>query len=239
MIADQNKRKTIAVKKSLRFIPLVVLVGAIVAAYHYGLQNYLSLESIKAQKEYFQSIIEAQPVFAPLAFIGIYAGAVALSLPIATLLTLLSGFLFGLIKGTLLTVTGATIGASIVFMVAKTSLGSTLRDKAGSFYTKIEANMKENAVGYLLFMRLVPIFPFVAVNVVPALFNVPLRTFVLTTFWGIIPGSAAYVYFGQQLGSIEALSDLASPEVLSAFVLLGAFALIPTLYAQYKKRKKV
>ena len=224
-------------KKILRFAPLLILLGAIAAAYHYGLQNYLSLESIKAQKEQFQGMIDAQPILAPLAFVGIYAGAVALSLPIATLLTLLGGFLFGLVQGTLLVVTAATIGATIIFIIAKTSLGSALREKAGRFYTKIESNMKENAVGYLLFMRLVPIFPFVAVNVVPALFNIPLRIFVLTTFFGILPGSAVFVYFGQQLGSIESLSDLASPEVLSAFALLGVFALIPTLYTQYKQRK--
>lgn len=224
-------------KKILRFTPLVILLSAIGAAYHYGLQDYLSLESIKAQKEQFQGMIDAHPVLAPLVFMVIYAGAVALSLPIATLLTLLGGFLFGLVQGTLLVVTAATIGATIIFMIAKTSLGSTLREKAGGFYKKIEANMKENAVGYLLFMRLVPIFPFVAVNVVPALFNIPLRIFVLTTFFGILPGSAVFVYFGQQLGSIESLNDLASPEVLSAFALLGVFALIPTLYTQYKKRK--
>lgn len=157
---------------------------------------------------------------------------------IATLLTLLGGFLFGLVQGTLLVVTGATIGASIIFLVAKTSLGSTLREKAGPFYEKIEANMKDNAVGYLLFMRLVPLFPFVAVNVVPALFNVSLRVFILTTFFGIIPGSGVYVYFGQQLGNIESLGDLVSPQVLLAFALLGVFALIPTLYTQFKNRKQ-
>lgn len=225
-------------KKILRFIPLVILVGAIAAAYHYGLNEYLSLESIKAQKEQFQGMIDARPFLAPLAFVAIYAACVALSLPIATLMTLLGGFLFGLVQGTLLVVTGATIGATIIFLVAKTSLGSTLRDKAGGFYTKIEANMKENAVGYLLFMRLVPIFPFVAVNVVPALFNIPVGIFILTTFFGVIPGTTVFVYFGQQLGSIESLGDLVSPEVLSAFALLGVFALIPTLYSQYKKRKK-
>lgn len=224
-------------KSILRFVPLAVLVGAIAAAYKFGLHEYLSLESIKAQKEQFQGLIDANPILAPFAFVGLYASAVALSLPIATLLTLLGGFLFGLVQGTLLVVTGATIGATIIFIIAKTSLGSTLREKAGSFYDKIEANMKENAVGYLLFMRLVPIFPFVAVNVVPALFNVPLRIFVLTTFFGIIPGTAVFVYFGQQLGSIESLSDLASPQVLSAFALLGVFALIPTLYTQFKKHK--
>ena len=223
-------------KSILRFAPLVILIGAIVTAYKFGLHEYLSLDSIKAQKDHFQGMIDANPILAPFAFVGLYASAVALSLPIATLLTLLSGFLFGLVQGTLLAVTGATIGATIIFVVAKTSLGSTLREKAGGFYDKIEANMKENAVGYLLFMRLVPIFPFVAVNVVPALFNVPLRIFVLTTFFGIIPGTGVFVYFGQQLGSIESLGDLASPQVLFAFALLGIFALIPTLYTQFKKR---
>ena len=224
-------------KTLLRFIPLVILIGAIGAAYAFDLHTYLSLEGIQTQKEQFKDYIDAHPLLSPLLFIGIYTLCVALSLPIATLLTLLGGFLFGLVQGTLLVVTGATLGATILFIIAKTSLGATLRDKAGKLYKKVEGNMKENAVGYLLFMRLVPLFPFVAVNVVPALFNVPLRIFVLTTFFGIIPGSAVYVYFGQQLGEISALSDLVSPKVLLAFALLGVFAIIPTLYKQFKNRK--
>ena len=222
----------------LRFSPLLVLIGAIIAAYSFGLHEYLSLESIKAQKEEFQSMIEGAPILSAFVFILLYTVCVALSLPIATLLTLLGGFLFGLLQGTLLVVTGATLGATIVFLIAKTSMGTTLREKAGPFYTKIESNMKDNAVGYLLFMRFVPLFPFVAVNVVPALFNVPLKTFFLTTFFGIIPASAVFVYFGQQLGSIESLKDIVSFEALLAFALLGVVALIPTLYNQFVKKKK-
>lgn len=225
-------------KVILKFIPLVILIGAIFIAYYYNLNEYLNLDSIKTQKEQFQGMIDAKPLLSQMAFIFLYAACVALSLPIATLMTLLGGFLFGLVNGTLLVVTGATIGSTIIFLVAKTSLGATLRDKAGSLYKKIETNMKENAVGYLLFMRLVPIFPFVAVNIVPALFNVPIGVFILTTFFGIIPGTAVYVYFGQQLGSIESLNDLVSSEVLLAFALLGMMALIPTLYSQYKKHNK-
>jgi uncharacterized membrane protein YdjX (TVP38/TMEM64 family) len=225
-------------KMILRFLPLIILGGCITAAYSFGLHEYLTLDSIKAQKEEFQGLIDSQPVLAPLAFIGIYAGAVALSLPIATFLTLLGGFLFGAVKGSLMVVTAATIGATIIFTIAKTSLGTTLREKAGPLYDKVEGNMKDNAMGYLFFMRLVPIFPFVLVNILPALFNVPLRIFALTTFLGILPGTSVYVYFGQQLGEINALSDLARPELLFAFALLGVFALIPTLYTQYKKKKK-
>ena len=224
-------------KTLLRFIPLVILLGTIGTAYALNLHTYLSLEQIQEQKEQFKGYIDAHPLLSPLLFVGIYTLCVALSLPIATLLTLLGGFLFGLVQGTLLVVTGATAGATILFIIAKTSLGATLREKAGKLYEKVEGNMKENAVGYLLFMRLVPLFPFVAVNVVPALFNVPLRIFVLTTFFGIIPGTGVYVYFGQQLGEINALSDLVSPKVLLAFGLLGVFALIPTLYKQFKNRQ--
>lgn len=225
-------------KTILRFAPLAVLVGLIAAAYHFDLHNYLSLEQIKEQKEQFKDYIAEQPVLAPLIFVGAYTAAVALSLPIASLLTLLGGFLFGLVQGTLMVVTSATIGATIIFIVAKTSLGATLREKAGGLYNKVESNMKDNAIGYLLFMRLVPLFPFVLVNVVPALFNVSLRVFVLTTFFGILPGSAVFVYFGQQLGEINALGDLISPQVLLAFGLLGLFAVIPTIYTQIKNRKK-
>jgi uncharacterized membrane protein YdjX (TVP38/TMEM64 family) len=134
-------------------------------------------------------------------------------------------------------VSAATIGASIIFMVAKTSLGETLREKAGGLYKRIEGNMQDNAVGYLLFMRLVPLFPFFLVNIVPALFNVPLRVFVITTFIGILPGSFVYVNVGEQLGDIETLNDLVSRKTLLAFALLGVFALIPTLYKQWKGRK--
>jgi len=225
-------------KTILRFLPLFVLAGAIFAAFKFGLHEYLTLESIKAQKEEFQSLIDNRPVLAPIAFVGLYAAAVALSLPIATLLTLLGGFLFGAIQGTIMVVSAATIGATIIFLVAKTSLGTTLREKAGPLYDKVEGNMKDNAMGYLFFMRLVPVFPFVVVNILPALFNVPLRIFMITTFFGILPGSAVYVYFGQQLGEINALNDLARPELLLAFALLGVFALIPTLYTQYKNKKK-
>ncbi len=224
------------IKLYKRFLPLALLLLLIAGAYAFDLHNFLSLESIKAQRNGLQSMIDGHPFISSVVFLLAYAASVALSLPIATLLTLLGGFLFGLVQGTLLVVTGATTGASIIFFVAQTSLGATLREKAGGLYKRVEANMKENAVGYLLFMRLVPVFPFVLVNILPALLNVPFRIFLLTTFFGIMPGSAVYVYFGQQLGEIDKPGDLASPEMIAAFVLLGVFALIPTLYKQLKFR---
>jgi len=221
-----------------RWLPLLVLAGLIAVAYIMGWHKLLSLETLQAQKQQFQIYTNDNPLLAAGGFLGLYAVAVALSLPIATLLTLLGGFLFGKWLGTVLVVSGATIGACIIFTIAKTSLGTTLREKAGPLYDKVAANMTENAVGYLFFMRLVPLFPFVLVNIVPALFNVRLRVFAFTTFFGILPGTFVYVNVGETLGEIESLSDLVSPQTFLSFALLGVFALVPTLYKQWKKKMK-
>ena len=218
-----------------RYALPALLIMLMVAAYLFDLHKALSFEELQNRKEDFQNYTAAHPVLSIGLFSAIYIIAVALSLPFATLLTLLGGFLFGFWLGTIIVVTSATIGATIIFLIAKTSLGETLREKAGGLYKKIESDMKENAIGYLFFMRLVPIFPFFLVNIAPALFNISLQTYMFTTFFGIIPGSAVYVYTGQSLGEIENPKDIFSMEVISAFVLLGVFALIPTLYKKIKR----
>lgn len=221
-----------------KFLPLGIIALLMGVAWLTGLHEQISLASFHAHKAELIRYVSENALLAALAFMGLYVAAVALSLPIATLLTLTGGFFFGKWLGTVYVVSGATIGASIIFLVAKTSLGETLRSKAGGIYQKIEKNMKENAFSYLLFLRLVPVFPFFLVNIVPALFNVPLRVFVLTTFLGIIPGSFVFVNLGQTLGEIKTLNDLVSGQTLVSFGLLGLLALLPTLYKQFKARKK-
>lgn len=221
-----------------RWIPLIVLVTLMIVTFSSGLQKFLSLETLQENKEVLLSSVNEYPILSSIIFVSLYIVFVALSLPAATLLTLMGGFLFGSWLGTFFVVTAATIGATIIFMVARTSLGTTLREKAGGLYMRIEKNMKENAIGYLLFMRLVPAFPFFLVNIVPALFNVPLRTYIATTFFGIIPGSFVYVNLGKQVATITNLGDLISTETLLAFALLGVFSLIPTVIKQVKTYKK-
>ena len=220
------------------WLPLVIIIGMIASAWASGLMELVSLDAIKQQRGELLSLVEAHPVLSVLAFVAIYAGAVALSLPVATVLTLLGGFLFGSLLGTVAIVTGATLGATILFLIARSALGETLRDKCGSLYDKVAANMEENAISYMLFMRLVPLFPFFLVNIVPALFNVRLIPYVLTTMIGIIPGTFVYANVGRELGTIDSLGDLASPQTLMAFTLLGLFALIPMIYKKIKGRRK-
>lgn len=222
-----------------RFLPLILIVLLIGTAWASGLMDMVNLEAVKAQREQLLEMVAAHPVLSVAGFIALYAAAVALSLPIATVLTLLGGFLFGRWLGTAAIVVGATAGATILFLIARSALGNMLREKAGPLYNKIATNMEKNATSYMLFMRFMPLFPFFLVNIVPALFNVRLLPYVLTTFFGIIPGTFVYANVGRELGTIDSLSDLASPQTLIAFTLLGLFALIPTLYKQFKGRKKV
>lgn len=218
--------------------PLLLVLGLMILAWSLGLHEKINLQSFQLHKEELLSFVSRRPVLSALAFMGVYIAAVALSLPIATLLTLTGGFLFGAGLGLIYVVSAATAGAAIIFLVAKSALGETLRTKAGGLYQKIEKNMKENAFGYLLFLRLVPAFPFFLVNIAPALFNIPLRVFVAATFIGIIPGSFVYVNLGRTLGDVKSLNDLVSGKTLLAFGLLGVFALIPTIYKQIKTSMK-
>tara|TARA_B100000686_G_scaffold343348_1_gene424033 strand:- start:797 stop:1489 length:693 start_codon:yes stop_codon:yes gene_type:complete len=222
--------------KILRWFPAGLIALLIIWAYSSGWTRYLTFENLQAYKGDFLSYADAHPVLAPALYMGVYTVFVALSLPAAALLTLLGGFLFGKVWGTAFVVLSATLGAVIIFMIAQSSFGVALRERAGPLHKRIADNMQDNAAGYLLFMRLVPLFPFFLVNIVPALFNVPLRTYVWTTFFGIIPGTFVYVNVGQELSEVQQPGDIMTAELLAAFALLGFFALIPTLYKQWKGR---
>lgn len=223
-------------QRARRWLLLILLAGVIVVIWLSGLHHYLSFDQLQASKDALLDFKNAHPAASVLAFIALYALNVLLSLPVATLMTLLGGFLFGKWLGTLYVVIAATMGAAFIFLITRTSLGTALREKAGSTYKKIAHHMNDNAVSYMLFMRLVPLFPFFIVNIVPALFNVNLRTYILTTFFGIIPGTFVYVNLGEALGTIDTPEDLISPPVLIAFGLLGMIALIPALYKIWKTR---
>lgn len=219
-------------KKNILF--LTTLTVLILSFHFLGINNYISLSFIQGQKENFKIFYTQHPVLTPLLFSGLYIISTALSLPIATLLTLLGGFLFGLYLGTFLVTASATIGACILFLIARSTFGASLRQKASRLYTQIEKEMTKNGFNYLLFLRLVPVFPFVLVNIAPALFNMRLSTYIFATYIGIFPASAIYVNIGTQLGGVSSLSGLISPKVLLSFALLGLLALTPIIIKKWK-----
>lgn len=215
---------------------LLALVILMAVAYFSGLLDQIDLAWIQANREALQAFVLARPILGVGLFILTYAVCVALSLPIATLLTLLGGFLFGVWLGLFAVVVGATIGATVLFLIARSSLGDPLRQKAGPLYQKVASHMNTNAVGYLLFMRLVPIFPFFLVNIVPAFFGMSVGAYFLVTLVGIIPGTFVFVNLGQRLGEIASVGDLVSTQMLLALALLGLFALIPTVYRHFRPK---
>lgn len=242
-----------------RWLPVIILVGLMAVAFSMGWHKYLSFKTVGLNYEALRGFISDNLFLALFAFAALYIAVVALSLPGGLILTVSGGLLFGWKLGAPTTVVAATIGATILFLVAKTSFGESLSDKAGPWLGKLRDGFKENALSYLLFLRLVPAFPFFVVNLAPALLGVPLRTYVLGTFFGIIPGTLAYSFAGAGLGSVvEAqnatyntclatksesdcpyqidTSSLVTPELITAFVLLGVVALIPVFLNKWKAR---
>lgn len=216
-----------------RYLPLVVLAALIAIAYATGVYKYLSLDALKENRAALLTFVEQNKVLAGLTHIAVYATVTALSLPAAAVLTLAGGLLFGVPLGATLTVIGATIGATILFLVARTAFGEALRERAGPFVARMSEGFQKDAFNYLLFLRLVPAFPFFAVNLVPALLGMRLLPFVAATAIGIIPGTTVFSAFGAGLGEVfdrggeVTLRGVLSPTLIAALVGLGLLSLLP------------
>jgi uncharacterized membrane protein YdjX (TVP38/TMEM64 family) len=211
-----------------------LFVVAIVAFFALGGQRYLTLDTIKSNRDALLSFSSEHYAAAlAIAFVT-YVGATALSLPGGLVLSLTMGFIFGRWVGTVLVVIAATIGATLVFLAARYLFADAARRRMGAVGEKLNAGFTADALNYLLFLRLVPLFPFFLVNLAPAFTNIRLSTFVLGTFVGIIPATFVYVNLGQTLGRIDSLQGLVSIETFAAFGLLGILALVPVFT---KKRR--
>ncbi|HYD32303.1 MAG TPA: TVP38/TMEM64 family protein [Azospirillaceae bacterium] len=224
-----------------RFLPLALLAAGLAAFFALGLQDALSLSSLARHREALLAFVAANEALAVAGYIVAYALAVAFSVPGATVLTLTGGFLFGTAFGTVWAVIGATSGAVAVFLAARTALGDGWRQRAAPWLQRFEEGFRRDAFNYMLVLRLVPLFPFWLVNLVPALLGVPLRAYTLATLIGIIPGGFVYASVGNGLGTVLAagrtpdLSMIATPEVLLPLLGLAALALVPVVWRRFRK----
>ncbi len=203
-----------------------MLLAAITAFFALDLQQYTTLDYIKSQQNSLQEYYSDNKLLMLAIFGGIYVAVTALSLPAATILTLLAGALFGFPVGLLMVSFASTIGATLAFLMARTLLGSQIQEKYNKNLVKINEGFKKEGAFYLFALRLVPAFPFFIVNLVMGL--LPIRT--LTFYWvsqiGMLPGTAVYVFAGTKLADINSLADIASPSILLSFALLGLFPII-------------
>lgn len=238
--AEQRGRASLSLG---RLLPLLVLAGGLVAFFAFGLDSYASLAILRQHRAWALDQVAGHPLRAALVYMAVYILVTAFSLPVATLISLVGGFLFGNLSGTALTVAGATVGASILFLAARTALGDYLRGLAGPRLARLEQGFRAHAFSYMLFLRLVPVFPFWLVNLAPAFLGVSLPTFVASTFVGVIPGAFVYVNLGRGLGRVldteggAAIDDLLSADIILALSLLSLLALVPVVYRRWKARR--
>lgn len=224
-----------------KFLPLIVILVLMAIAYVTGLHEYVTVESLQEHRIVLLTLVATRPILAPFVYMIVYTISTALSIPGAIFLSIFGGFLFPQPFSTIYVVIGATLGAMIIFLIAKTALGETLKHKAGPLLQKMQTGFQENAANYLLFLRLVPIFPFWLVNLAPAFFGVRLYTFAWTTFLGIIPGAFVFTQAGVGLGAIldagEKLSidTIFNNQVKIALIALGIFALLPVVIKKLRK----
>jgi len=212
-----------------------ILLAGIGAFFYFDLSQYLSLDALKANRDALLQYTTSQYEIAVALFILIYILQTAFSLPGGAVLTLTGGFLFGSLMGTLYVNVGATAGATLAFLAARYLLHDWVEQKFGDRLGPIQEGFAKNAFSYLMTLRLIPAFPFFLVNLVSGLTRVNLGTYVLATSIGIIPGSFVFAFAGRQLGTINSLSEIASPPVLLAFTLLGLLALMPVAYRKWRK----
>jgi len=222
-----------------RMIPFALLVLAGTAFVAIGGRHYLTFASLAENRDWLCGLVQHWGFVAALLYVGVYAVLVALSVPGGALLTITGGFLFGTWLGAACAMIGATAGATGIFLAARAGLGG-LAQRAGPLVGRLEAGFRADAFNYLLVLRLVPIFPFWLVNLVPALVGVRLTTFALATFLGIIPGSFVYASIGNGLGSFVEEPDagiLFGPSILLPVVGLAALALVPVVYKHWRVKR--
>ncbi|MDW3181141.1 TVP38/TMEM64 family protein [Roseobacter sp.] len=221
----------------MRNLPLIVILGvAVVGAF--TLRDYISFDALRDNREALIAFRDSHFLLTTLSFLAAYILIVAFSLPGASAATLTGGFLFGTFGGSALSVTAATLGATIIFLAARYGLGEKLKayiDASEGKVRKIKEGLDENQWSMLFLLRLVPVVPFFVANLVPALLAVPLHRYVISTFLGIIPGSLVYSSVGAGLGAVfergesPNLGVIFEPHILLPILGLCLLSLLPVV----------
>jgi uncharacterized membrane protein YdjX (TVP38/TMEM64 family) len=244
-MAASNDRGESAPPRSVmrRLAPLLGLALILVLFFALRLDRFVNFTTLRDHRATFTDFVQSHAALAALAFMALYIVAVAASLPGGAVLSVGGGFLFGTALGTVYVVIAATLGATLLFLAARTALADSLRRRMGALGQRLAGELTENAFSYLLVLRLVPLFPFWLVNLVPALAGVSLGAYMLATFLGIIPASFVFVSIGSGLGAVfdrgdtPDLSIIVSRDVLVPLIGLALLALIPVVYRHWKARR--
>lgn len=236
----------------LRYLPLVLLLAGGAVVFGLGLHRHISLESALLHSESLDRLVEASPVSAFAIYLGIYSAAIVFAIPGAVVFTMFGGFLFGWFFGAMGGILGSTLGGAVTVLIGSTSLGRSLEQAALPRFQKLATGFRNGAFGYILLLRLIPVVPYIAINVASGLFRVPLKTFVAATVIGIAPIAFSFGFIGSGLdhaidkqllafraceaanaGSCRIEFDPAhflSPELMIGLLLVTALASLPLVF---------
>ncbi|WPZ21365.1 VTT domain-containing protein [Sulfitobacter faviae] len=229
----------------MRYLPLA-LIAVVAAIGAFTLRNYLSFDALRDNREALIAFRDSNYLLTALVFVAAYVVIVAFSLPGATVATLTGGFLFGLFPGVLYNVSAATLGAVVIFLAAQWGLGARLKermDASEGMVRKIKAGIDDNQWSMLFFIRLVPVVPFFVANLLPAFLGVPLFRFVISTFFGIMPGALVFTSVGAGLGAVFArgespdLGIIFEPHILLPILGLCVLSLLPVAIKTFTGKK--
>lgn len=229
---------------SRRLLPLIILLaGAGLAWWQFG--GLLSFQSLAENREALIGWRDQNYALAVLAYLGVYAVVVGFSIPGAVFITLAGGFMFGLAAGTVMTVLGATMGASAIFFAVKLGFGDAFHarlSQSNGVLSRFEQGLRKNEISFLLLIRLVPVVPFFIANLAPAMLGVGYRNYVLTTFFGIMPGTAVFTSVGAGLGEVFArggapdLGIIFEWHVLGPLLALAGLSALPVIIRAIRRK---
>ena len=226
-----------------RLLPVAILLLGLALFFLLDLGRYFSFEMLSRNHADLTAGVGKNRVMAELAFVAAYAIVVAFSLPVAILVTPLSGFLFGTWMGAALSVIGATLGSAAVFLAARTAFYDLFHARAGAMLARLEDGFRRDAFSHLLFLRLVPVFPFWLINIVPGLLGMSLAPYMLATLIGITPGALVYAGVGASFGMLfekgqpPDLSVIFETHVLLPLLGLAVLSLVPVVYARLRANR--
>ncbi|WP_148254387.1 FAD-dependent oxidoreductase [Aidingimonas lacisalsi] len=224
---------------SRRLILVAAIVTIVLAFFISGAHEALTLETLKSQQNQFQDWLAADPLVVGGGFFVIYVVMAALSLPGATLLTVLGGALFGLGWGLAIISFASTIGATLAFLIARTLARGAIERRFSRQLESINRGIAREGAFYLFTLRLIPLFPFFVINLVMGLTRMRVRTFYWVSQLGMLPGTAVFVNAGRELGELESLSGVLSPGLILSFALIGFFPLLARRVVDIVKRRRM
>ena len=218
---------------------LLAIVALVAAFFVFDLNQYFSLDAIKAQQQALNTQVMDNPLIAGGIFFVVYVLVTALSLPGAALMTLAGGALFGLGWGLVIVSFASSLGATLAMLISRFLLQDWVQQRFGRRLKPLNEGIEREGAFYLFALRLVPAFPFFMINLAMGLTHIKARTFWWVSQLGMLPGTFVYVNAGRELSQLDSLGGILSPGLIGAFVLLGLFPLIARKILDQVKARRV